>query len=320
MITPAPAVTAKSAAYPVFSAHSPYAQSILSLSDGVLWAMLGILLIVVGLVAYCRFKFKYRPGDAMPKPVYGNVKLELSYTIAFVIILGTISWFSLEAMHASDPPSNKAPDLVVVAHQWWWELRYPHQGFASANEIHIPINTPIRLGLRSADVIHDLWVPELGRKMDIIPGLENHTWFSASEPGTYYGRCAEFCGAEHAWMRVRVIAQTPADYAKWVNAQQMVPAKPTDGLALKGAQDFESMSCANCHEIRGTAAHARIGPDLTHVASRETIAAGRLANTPENLHLWLKEPDLVKPRCKMPNLHLPREQNDELVAYLETLK
>lgn len=312
--------TGRSHAYPVFDPHSPYAQSIHGLSMGVLFAMLGILVIVIGLVSYCTHKFRDAPGKPTPKPVYSNIKLELAYTIGFVIILGTISVFSVRSMGISDPPPNGPKNLVVVAHQWWWEVRYPDSGIVTANEVHVPVGQRERIGLLSADVIHDWWVPELGRKMDIIPGLENSTWFSADAPGTYLGRCAEFCGAEHAWMRIRVIAQTPADYARWVQQQLVIPPQPTTGLAAEGMQDFKVMTCSNCHTIRGTFATARIGPDLTHVASRQTLAAGRLDNTPSNLAEWLEEPDHVKPRCNMPNLHLSRQQNQALVAYLETLK
>ena len=306
--------------YPFFHPHSPYARSISSLGNGVLLAMLSILLLVVGLVSYCVHKFREEPGQPTPTPIYGNVKLEISYTVAFIVILGIISYFSVRAIYASDPPSQQAADLLIVAHQWWWEVRYPKSGIVTANEIHVPINQAERVGFRSADVIHDFWVPELGRKMDIIPGVENRTWFSADMPGIYYGRCAEYCGAEHAWMRIRVIAQTAGDLARWMQEQETVPAAPTAGLAAEGAKDFQELSCASCHTIAGTAAHARIGPDLTHVASRETIAAGRLDNTPANLAHWLLEPDLIKPRSKMPNLHLTRQQQTALVAYLEGLR
>jgi cytochrome c oxidase subunit 2 len=306
--------------YPFFHPHSPYARSISSLSNAVLLVMLAILLLVTGLVGYCTHKFREKPGQQTPKPIYGNVKLEISYTVAFIVLLAGISYFSLRAMYASDPPSHQANDLLIIAHQWWWEVRYPNSGIVTANEIHVPVNQAERVGLRSADVIHDFWVPELGRKMDVIPGVENRTWFSADTPGTYYGRCAEYCGAEHAWMRIRVVAQTPADYARWMREQETVPAAPTTGEAAQGAAYFQQLSCASCHTIAGTAAHARIGPDLTHVASRDTIAAGRLDNTPANLAQWLLEPDVIKPRSKMPNLHLTREQQSALVAYLEGLR
>lgn len=320
MITPALLAIQQTANFPVFAPHSDYARSIASLSNGVLWTALGILLLVLGLVTYASRKFRARPGEPTPKPIYGNVKLEIGYTVAFVVILGVISVFSIRAMQASDPPTSQVNNLEIVAHQWWWEVRYPSSGIVTANEVHIPIHEAEQFGFKSADVIHDFWVPELGRKMDVIPGVENRSWLAADTPGIYYGACAEYCGQEHAWMRIRVIAQTPADFRQWEQAQLVVPTTPSAGLAAQGAQDFQELSCASCHTIRGTAANERIGPDLTHVASRQTLAAGRLDNTPANLAKWLLDPGLVKPGCKMPNLHLPRQQQDSLVAYLETLQ
>lgn len=307
-------------AFPVFSPHSPYARSIHSLSVAVLLVCLGILLIVILLVTYSTYKFRGRPGQPTPKPIYGNWKIEVGSTGAFVLILAIISYFSVRTMWSADPPTKQPDTLLIVAHQWWWEVRYPNTGVVTANEIHVPVRTPERVGLQSADVIHDFWVPELGRKMDMIPGTENHTWFSADAPGTYLGRCAEYCGQEHAWMRLRVIAQTPAEFAQWERGQLLVPATPAGGSAGQGAQYFQQLSCASCHTIRGTAAIARIGPDLTHVATRETLAAGRLDNSAANLDQWLLEPDQIKPGSKMPNLHLSREQRTDLVAYLEDLR
>lgn len=306
--------------FPVFTPHSDYARSIASLSHGVLWTTLGILLLVLGLVSYSTYRFRAKPGAPLPKPVYGNVRLEIGYTIAFIVILGVISIFSIRAMQASDPSTAQANDLEIIAHQWWWEVRYPDSGIVTANEIHIPVHQAEQVGFRSADVIHDFWAPELGRKIDVIPGVENRSWFAADMPGTYYGTCAEYCGQEHAWMRIRVIAQTLDDFQKWQQSQLAIPPLPLTGEAAQGARDFQALSCASCHAIRGTQANERIGPDLTHVASRQTIAAGRLDNTPANLATWLLDPDLVKPGCKMPNLHLPRQQQDALVAYLETLQ
>jgi cytochrome c oxidase subunit 2 len=310
----------KTATFPVFAPHSPYAHSIASLSDGVLWVCLFILLIVIGLVGYSVRRFRERPGAPQPELIYGNWKLEVGYTAAFIVILGTIMYFSIRSMYASDPETIKPDNLSIVAHQWWWEVHYPGTGIVTANEIHIPVDVPQHVALRSADVIHDFWVPELGRKMDIIPGTVNQTWFSADTPGRYYGACAEYCGKEHAWMRIRVIAQTPSDFAQWEEAQRALPGAPSNGIALQGAEYFQELSCASCHTIRGTAARGDIGPDLTHVGSRETLAAGRLQNTPDNLVTWLEEPDLIKPGSRMPNLHLTRDQRDALTAYLEGLQ
>jgi cytochrome c oxidase subunit 2 len=308
------------ATYPVFSPHSPYARNISELSLGVLWAMLGIFIIVTALVTYCIHKFRATPDQSTPQPTYGNTRLEVGYTISFFLILATIMVFAIRSMSASDPASSQPDTLLVVAHQWWWEVRYPGTDIVTANEMHVPVGVPQRLRVLSADVIHDFWVPELGRKMDIIPGVENQVWFSADAPGTYLGACAEFCGVEHAWMRLRVIAQTPAEFAQWQARQEAVPAIPATGETALGAQYFQQLSCANCHAIRGTAAMASIAPDLTHFASRETLAAGRMMNTPGNLSNWLNDPATIKPGCKMPNLHLTAQQRGALVDYLETLR
>jgi len=282
--------------------------------------MLGIFMIVTALVTYCIHKFRASPDQSTPQPTYGNTRLEVGYTISFFLILAAIMVFAVRSMSASDPAGSQPDTLVVVAHQWWWEVRYPGTGIVTANEIHVPVGVPQRVRVLSADVIHDFWVPELGRKMDIIPGSENHVWFSADAPGTYLGSCAEYCGVEHAWMRIRVVAQTPAEFAQWQAQQEAVPGSPASGETALGAQYFQQLSCANCHTIRGTAAKASIAPDLTHLASRETLAAGRIMNTPENLSNWLNDPAIIKPGCKMPNLHLTAQQRGALVDYLETLR
>jgi cytochrome c oxidase subunit II len=308
------------ASFPVFSPHSPYARSISDLSSAVLWAMLGIFVIVTAMVAYCIRRFRATKAQLTPQPTYGNTRLEVGYTISFFLILATIMVFAIRSMNASDPANSQPDTLVVVAHQWWWGVRYPGTDIVTANEIHVPVGVSQRLRLLSADVIHDFWVPELGRKMDIIPDVENHIWFSADAPGTYFGTCAEFCGVEHAWMRIRVVAQPPAEFAEWQAQQEEVPAIPASGEAALGAQYFQQLSCANCHAIRGTVATASIAPDLTHFASRETLAAGRMTNTAENLSNWLNDPGAIKLGCKMPNLHLTAQQRGALVDYLETLR
>ena len=175
------------------------------------------------------------------------------------------------------------------------------------------------LRLEADDVIHDFWVPALGRKMDMIPGQPNEMWVKADDPGTFFGTCAEFCGNEHAWMRIRVIAQTPADFANWETEQAQAPKFPAGAEAQKGAQLFRDMSCSNCHAISGVST-ARIGPDLTHIASRETLATGRLENNPVNLEAWLHDPEKYKPSSYMPNVNLQPDELTAMVAYLETLR
>ena len=304
----------------VFDPHSPFARSIYGLSIGVLIVTAVILALVSGLVLFACWRFRANRDGSDPLPKFGNVKLEISYTLAPLVVLGVILVFTVRTMQSADPPANRSDDITIVAHQWWWEVRYPKSGVVTANEIHIPVGVSLLFGVESADVIHDFWVPELARKIDVIPGTHNHIWLSADHPGTYLGACAEFCGLEHAWMRIRVIAQTPQDFSEWEQAQRRIPTSTLSGEAAAGGQYFLKMTCTNCHAIAGTAASARTGPELTHLASRETLAAGRLTNTPDNLSSWLHNPEAYKPASHMPNLHLTDEQRRDLVAYLETLQ
>jgi cytochrome c oxidase subunit 2 len=306
---------------PVLDPHSHFARSIFGLSEWMLYISLGIFLLIVGLVTYAGWKFRAKPGDADPKPVYGSVKWEMAYLIPPSVLLLVIFGFMLHVMNASDPAAQASgDDIVVTAHQWWWAVSYPKLGVVTANEIHIPAGKDLQFGFESADVIHDFWVPELARKIDVIPGRHAKIWLAADQPGTYLGACAEFCGKEHAWMRIRVIADTPEQFAAWVADQQQTPASPTAGSAAQGQQDVTSLACANCHSIRGTAAQGRVGPDLTHVGSRETLAAGRLQNTPTQMSAWLHDPDDFKPGSHMPNLRLTPVQLNDITAYLEGLK
>jgi cytochrome c oxidase subunit 2 len=305
----------------VYDPHSPYAWSIYHLSVFVLIAMGTILAIVSFLVFYGCWRYRSSIRQEAPSPNFGNVRLEIAYTLLPLALLTIIMVFMVRTMHGSDPPTQgRTPDVIVIGHQWWWEVRYPKAGFVTANEVHIPVDEPVLFGMESADVIHDFWVPPLGRKIDIIPGVYNSVWLGASKPGVYLGTCAEFCGQEHAWMRIRVIAQNQEDFARWLQEQATAPSQTLPEDAARGRQDFHDMTCINCHAIAGSGSDASIGPDLTHVASRETLAAGVLVNSPENLSKWLHNPDLYKPGSHMPNLNLNPEQIRDLVAYIETRK
>ena len=306
---------------PVMHPQSHYARSIFELSSAVLWVCLAIFLLVAGLVSYAGWKFRARPGEADPRQVFGSTKWEMAYVIPPTVLLAVIFGFTLHVMHTSDPPAQASgDDIVVVGHQWWWEVRYPKLGFRTANEIHIPAGRDIQFGFESADVIHDFWVPELGRKIDVIPGRHAKGWLAADHPGTYLGACAEFCGKEHAWMRIRVIADDPAAFAAWTSQEKRNGASPQSVAVQRGRQYVMNMPCANCHMIAGTSAQGVVGPALTHLASRETLAAGRMQNTPERLSAWLQDPDRYKPGSHMPNLRLTDDQRNDIVQYLETLK
>jgi cytochrome c oxidase subunit 2 len=238
------------------------------------------------------------------------------------MVLLMISVPTIRTIFRSQPAVAPKDALVikVLAHQWWWEFDYP-DGAKASNELHIPVNRPIRLLLESPDVIHSFWVPQLGGKRDVVPGQINELTFVATVPGMYPGQCAEFCGLSHANMRFRTFVDSQEEFAKWDKAQLAGPVAPTatDSLASDGAKVFADSPCTTCHMIQGIS-KGYIGPDLTHFGSRTTLAAGVLQNTPENVAKWIEDPQNVKPGANMPPLLLPGPQLNALVAYLESLK
>jgi cytochrome c oxidase subunit II len=304
---------------PVLSPASPQAGALSRLFVVTLFVCAVIFVIVAALVFLCIVRFRGRPDDAEPKQVAGNQKLEISWTVASFLILVGLFVLTVRAMHVSDPIIPRASDLTVIGHQWWWEVRYD-DGAVAANEIHIPVGSNLLVRVESADVIHDFWVPQLGRKMDMIPGHPNLVWIRADAPGDYLGTCAEFCGAEHAWMRIRVEAQPADDFARWLAQQRQPAPAPVSALERRGRQIFRDKTCAACHTIKGMDPDTSVGPDLTHFAGRATIGTGVLANTPDHLRRWLTDPQAVKPGCHMPDFHLTPDEVNALAAYLETTK
>jgi cytochrome c oxidase subunit 2 len=221
-------------------------------------------------------------------------------------------------------PSRHPLTIEVVGHQWWWEATYadtsPHGRFTTANEIHIPVGEPVLFVLTAADVIHSFWVPNLSGKKDLIPGYTQSVWFQADTAGLYRGQCAEFCGLQHAKMALHVIAEPKKQYQQWVEEQRKSAATPTDSIAARGREVFLTGQCAMCHSIEGTQAGSHAGPDLTHLASRRTIAAGTLPNTRGALAGWIVDPQQVKPGSHMPpNMLRPRDL-DALLTYLQSLE
>jgi len=221
------------------------------------------------------------------------------------------------------PAHAPAFTVEVTASQWWWALRYDaktsSQTFTTANEIHIPVGQPVRFALSSPDVIHSFWVPKLGGKMDIIPGQTNITWLQADKAGVYRGQCAVFCGMEHARMAMLVIAQAPKDFEAWRESQVSDSPPPGTVIAQAGQQIFQA-HCAACHTIRGTNAAGLVGPDLSHLMSRQTLAAGVLPNTPEHLADWIVHAQRIKPDSHMPDQKLSDPQLAAVMAYLQTLR
>jgi cytochrome c oxidase subunit 2 len=299
----------------VFEPNSPQARAIEHLFYFDLLIAVVIFLTVAGLVSYAVLKFRRRvhPGDPYQDP--GNPKLETLWTVIPAAILLVLLVLTGRTMAVVSPlVGSHPPDVVVVAHQWWWEFRYPKSGVLTANELHMPEGKRWLLKLESADVIHDFWVPDLGAKEDCIPNHTNYLWIRPQRAGIYLGTCAEFCGTDHALMGIRVIVQPLAEFKQWEQEQLQYPAEPTGGVALEGEKLLEANICMNCH------AGGQIGPDLTHVGDRQTLGAGVISNTVENLTRWIEDPQKIKPGCHMPDLHLTSTEAHDIAVYLEGLK
>jgi cytochrome c oxidase subunit 2 len=299
------------------SPHSPEADAsrMLIVVTVALASVIGLL--VTGLVTYAVVRYRDRGTGMEPRQTGGNRKVEISYTLIPLAIQGGLFMLTAVAMRRAEPPvADRTPDLVIVAHQWWWELHYPGAHVVTANEIHLPAGQPILVELRSADVIHEVWVPQLGPKMDTVPGKPNHLMMEVDRPGEYLGDCAEYCGAGHAWMRLRVAVQY---FDAW-ERQQAGPPQPATGAAFRGRAAFQARTCVQCHSIQGLSQTGNIGPDLTHFASRTTLGAGVADNTPAELGRWLNDPQAVKPGCYMPRMRLTPNELTDLMAYLEGLR
>lgn len=305
-----------------FLTDSPQAAAISSLFVGILVLCAVVFTLVTLLSGYALWRFRTRPGAPSPVQRFGDNRFEFAWTLAPLVAVIVIFFFTASTMAKVDPavPPGAQPAIAITAHQWWWEIRYPAAGVVTANELHLPAGKTLLVGLRAADVVHDFWVPALGRKVDLVPGHPNHLFVSPSEPGTLFGACAEYCGAEHAWMRIRVDVQAPAEFDAWLREQARPPSPPTGAPAEEGARLFQRLTCVNCHTIAGTAAHGRIGPDLGHFASRATLGAQVLDSGRASLARWLADPQAVKPGCHMPNLQLASAQVAALTSYLEELR
>jgi cytochrome c oxidase subunit 2 len=277
-----------------------------------------IFVIVEGLLVYALIRFRHKPGREAAQ-FHGNTKLEVVLTIVPALILVGLLIPSIATIFdiAKKPPGSL--EITVTARQYWWQYDYNDFDFATANELHIPINQPIHLTLKGADVIHSYWIPRLTGTQDVVPNRDNELTFSATEPGRYMGQCKEFCGLSHANMRLIVFAHEPADFQTWV-AEQQKPAGAATSDAAAGEKLFLEGTCVNCHAIEGTDAAATTAPDLTHFASRETFAGATFELTPENLAEWLRDPPAMKPGSFMPDYGLTEDEIADLVTYLMSLE
>jgi cytochrome c oxidase subunit 2 len=311
----------------ILAPASTPAREVYDLSRFVLAITGGIFVIVASLLTYAIVRYRSRKADRESEPpqVYGSTQIELAWTVIPVLIVVVLFLTTARIIFAIQDPQkpSSALNVTVVGHQFWWEFRYPDLGIVAVNELHIPADSeetprPTYLKLLSSDVDHSFWVPQLGGKTDLIPNRVNSTWFDPKQPGLYLGQCAQFCGAQHALMLLRVYVDTPEQFAEWVKNQQQ-PGRD-DPLAAEGRRVFETQACMNCHAISGTAATGRFGPDLSHLMSRATLASGAMDNNAANLRLWIKDPSTFKRGSLMPAMQLSDGELDKVTAYLLTLK
>ena len=311
----------------IFAPASTPAKSIADLSVFVLVITGIIFLVVFALLIYSVVKFRAKGGDGGREPaqVYGSTQIELAWTITPILIVVVLFLATARVIHAIQdaPEPAGAVHVIAIGHQYWWEFRYPKLGIVTANELHIPVSgpdhpTPTFVQLLSVDTDHSFWVPELAGKMDLIPNHPNRMWMDPQRMGIFLGQCAQYCGAQHAKMLLRVSVDDSTDFAAWVRTQQK-PADEDAG-AIAGRRVFESNACMNCHAVGGTPADGRFGPDLTHFMSRATLAAGAAENTHDNLRLWIQNPSAIKPGSLMPAMKLSDTDLDAVVTYMETLR
>lgn len=284
----------------------------------IFWVAVVVFVVVESLLLYSVIRFRRKNDSEMPTQVHGNTKLEIAWTLAPALVLAVVFGLTYQTLLAMAGAPRESLQVHVIGHQWWWEVEYPDLGVLTANEIHLPVAQSAQFTLESKDVIHSFWIPELNGKTDLVPGKKNVNWFMPTQVGTYHAQCAEFCGAEHADMRFSVVVDSKADFDAWVALQKQKPA-PSDTLT-QGMAAFIQGTCIGCHTIDGTAAQGKTGPNLTHIASRKSIAAGTLENNPVNLRAWITNPQGIKPGTVMKVPPMAAEQVDALMAMLGSLK
>jgi cytochrome c oxidase subunit II len=303
------------------------AAQILRLLDLFIAIAFFVVLLVAGLMIAALLR-RRRATSLTPPETDGDVgrRWLIWGGIVLPLVLLAIAFGStIHTLAAVTAPKDTSLSVHVIGRQWWWQVEYHDQGIATANELHIPVGVPVEIVLQSGDVIHSFWVPQLHGKMDAIPGRVNMLTLQADEPGMYRGECAEYCGLQHAHMGFMVIAESQEAFDQWVTAQQQPAVQPRDAAAIRGQEVFLSAGCANCHVIRGlddTSVDASVidlGPDLTHLHTRFTIAGATLTNNRGNLAGWVVGAQHIKPGSLMPNIDLPGEDLQVLLAFLESL-
>jgi cytochrome c oxidase subunit 2 len=338
-----------------FSTEGSSSQAILSLYNVMLAVAAVVFVIVEGLLVYSVIRFRRRPEDGIPLQIHANKPIEIAWTILPAVIVLFLATMTFRTQAILVQPAQNPIHVTVVGHQWWWEFQYPDYKFVTANEVHLPANRDVEFTLESADVIHSFWLPRLAGTTDVVPGHVNTLTFrpeDTTEPLVIRGQCKEFCGGTHAQMSMYAIVEPQATFDSWVKQQQQLAqtpagitpaAPPAPGATVaataeataapvaasdpagRGYQLFQQKGCVGCHSIQGyAAAQGKVGPNLTHVGSRQTIVAGWLKNTPENLQSWLRDPNQIKPDNIMGTAIKRGTLNEDeiaaLTAYLQSLK
>jgi cytochrome c oxidase subunit II len=296
------------------------ARTLNDLFTPVFWIAVVIFVLVEGAVLFFALKFKAKSDDDAPRQIHGNSKLEITWTILPALLLAGIAIPTVKTVFDIYKKPVTAVTVDVTGHRWWWEYSYEGHNIHTANELYIPAGQKVEINLTSADVMHNFWPPQLAGKVYAIPGRSNHMVIEADQPGTYHGQCAEYCGTSHANMRLEVVALSQSDFDNWVTEQEALPSTPTAGSdAAAGMLLFQQKGCAGCHTVNGISAGA-VGPNLTHLQSRQVFAGSIFQLNDENLRKWLRNPPAEKPGSVMPNLNLSEDEITKLIAYLDTLK
>jgi len=308
------------------SAVSPQSGQQRSIA-GLFWVMMGaawlgfgvvVFLIFLGWLRHNRAQLPFGGGEG----VATGLVLLLGVAVPIVVLAILFVWADIFVVRstAAPRPGTRALTIEVTGHQWFWEVRYRGTGAVTANEIHIPVGARVRVVGKTDDVIHSFWVPALNRKIDLIPGRRNTLLLQADRPGVFRGQCSEYCGLQHAHMALAVYAERPARFRSWLQNMARPSRRPSRSVQRRGEQVFLAQPCSSCHTVRGTKARGTIGPDLTHLRTRQTIAALTIPNDPSHLLAWIRDPQEFKPGTKMPALGLTASQLDAVVAYLRSLR
>ena len=313
------------------STLNPHSHSATDIAN-LFWVMMAVsfggLALITALLVFAWFRRRRRgfgadPDDPHPgeKPAwFVVVGMGVVFPLMVVVALFIVGNWAIVNVTQAPAASSTAMTVDAVGHQWYWELRYPGTKAVTAGELHIPVDTRVNLVATTADVIHSFWVPALNRKIDTIPGRQNRILLYANRVGVYRGQCAEYCGLQHAHMGMLVFVQPKAQFRKWLRQQAAPAAAPKTALERRGEDVFLSGACSSCHAIRGTSARGFVGPDLTHLASRTTLAGVAIPNRRDYLARWIADSQHFKPGNQMPNFHLSGAQLDALVAYLHSLR